>query len=176
MRYITQTYGRGLRTKAKKLIVGSANQDLPALPTRVIDVGPPDGSVKPCLLESRFWDPFLQEPRQRRRKWIALSYCWGKLPFIRTTTSNIGRRKRGIPLKLLPRSFQDAIHLTRRFSIRYLWIDALCIIQNSVTNWQTEVMAMPYVYSNSYLHFRQQQVEPHTAVLFERSRMCMKRF
>jgi hypothetical protein len=56
-----------------------------------------------------------------------------------------------MPLRLLPRTFQDAIRLTRLFDIRYLWIDSLCIIQNSIADWQTEVMSMPYVYSNSYL-------------------------
>lgn len=34
----------------------------------------------------------------------------------------------GIALARLPRAFVDAVSLTRRFGLRYLWIDSLCII------------------------------------------------
>ncbi|KAF2646878.1 HET-domain-containing protein [Massarina eburnea CBS 473.64] len=33
-------------------------------------------------------------------------------------------------IKSLPRKFRDAINVTRQIGIRYIWIDALCIVQD----------------------------------------------
>jgi hypothetical protein len=45
--------------------------------------------------------------------------------------------------------FQDAISVTRALGIRYLWIDALCILQDSVKDWEQESANMAAVYTNS---------------------------
>lgn len=49
----------------------------------------------------------------------------------------------------LPKTFKDAIKLTRQCGVRHLWIDSLCIIQDSITDWAAESSTMGDVYQNS---------------------------
>lgn len=41
--------------------------------------------------------------------------------------------------------------ITTRFGVRYLWIDRLCIYQDSPEDWRTEAVSMQNVYQNSLL-------------------------
>jgi hypothetical protein len=63
--------------------------------------------------------------------------------------------KQKIPFKLLPRKLQDAVIATRRLArdvdVRYLWIDTLCIIQDSKDDWETEASIMGNIYRTAYL-------------------------
>ncbi|KAJ4205050.1 hypothetical protein NW759_014714 [Fusarium solani] len=52
---------------------------------------------------------------------------------------------------MLPRTFQEAIDIIRRLGVRYLWIDALCIIQGDTTDWLREAPQMVSIYQNAYL-------------------------
>jgi hypothetical protein len=56
----------------------------------------------------------------------ALSYCWGKHPQpIMLEKSTMKMLKEGLPYSPLPRTFQDAITITRIFQTPYIWIDSL---------------------------------------------------
>jgi hypothetical protein len=59
--------------------------------------------------------------------------------------------EKAIPIENLPPTFQDAVHITRRLGFNYLWIDSLCIIQDSPEDWNQESGQMAYIYSNSVL-------------------------
>jgi hypothetical protein len=48
----------------------------------------------------------------------------------------------------LPKTFQDAIQITRGLGFRYLWIDSLCIIQDDLEDWRIESATMARIYSN----------------------------
>lgn len=50
----------------------------------------------------------------------------------------------------LPRTFLEAVEVARHLQARYLWIDSLCIIQDSPQDWESEVPQMDQIYSNSY--------------------------
>lgn len=52
----------------------------------------------------------------------------------------------GISWDVLPQTFRDAIAMTERLGFQYLWIDALCIIQNSSADWMAEAACMYDVY------------------------------
>ena len=54
-----------------------------------------------------------------------------------------------IPTEALPRTFKDAIQLTRNLGVSYLWIDSLCIIQDSMEDWRRESRLMDKVYRYS---------------------------
>lgn len=41
--------------------------------------------------------------------------------------------------------------MTRKIGQRYIWIDALCIIQDSASDWEVEASRMASVYQNSFL-------------------------
>jgi hypothetical protein len=51
----------------------------------------------------------------------------------------------------MPLNFQDAITVTRKLGLRYLWIDSLCIIQNDGEDWKGEATKMGHVYASAYL-------------------------
>ncbi|KAG4435279.1 hypothetical protein IFR05_009239 [Cadophora sp. M221] len=52
----------------------------------------------------------------------------------------------------LPKTFQDAVGIAQAFGVRYLWIDALCIIQDDDLDWRQESARMASIYSNSHLN------------------------
>lgn len=119
-----------------------AQQDR-AMPTRVIDVGDetPGNSVK--LVETTVDD---------QERYIALSYCWGIGPkqYV-TTQATVAERKQGIDVSTLPKTFQDAIALSRQLGVRYIWIDSLCICQDQIHEWERESTKMAAVYTNACL-------------------------
>jgi hypothetical protein len=112
------------------------------LPTRVIDVG------------TRFLSPFLYESKPGEvGVWVALSYCWGKSQAVTTTLTSLAKHKSSLALEALPNTCRDAILAARAMSIRYVWIDALCIVQDSVEDWQSEASRMCFVYENAIITF-----------------------
>lgn len=65
---------------------------------------------------------------------------------------NIGGFKDSIPRLSLPRTFQDAVDTSLKLGFRYLWIDSLCIVQDSPEDWSYEAAQMEKVYRNSSLN------------------------
>lgn len=55
-----------------------------------------------------------------------------------------------IPVSELPKTHSEAIRVTRELDIQYLWIDSLCIIQDSDEDWRQESAMMEMIYSNSH--------------------------
>jgi hypothetical protein len=112
------------------------------LPRRVLDVRSTGHEQNVCLKESG--------PGETGR-YMALSHCWGQEQPLRTLRSNLARMRQGIDWEILPKTFQDAIALTRKLQCQYLWIDSICIIQDDLEDWTTEAMNMEPVYGNSWL-------------------------
>ncbi|KAF2688745.1 HET-domain-containing protein [Lentithecium fluviatile CBS 122367] len=112
---------------------------------RLIDVGPLDGKQMPTLVEG------LEDTR--KFEYITLSYRWGdpSADMLTTTTKTINQRKAGIPMHLLPNTMRDAAIITRALGIRYLWIDALCILQDLNTDWEVQSANMAEIYSRSVI-------------------------
>jgi hypothetical protein len=84
-------------------------------------------------------------------RYTALSYCWGGKTQVRTLKANADQHKQGIRLDTLPRTIQDAVSVTRRLGLEYLWVDSLCNIQDSREDLEREIANMANIYSNSYL-------------------------
>ena len=51
----------------------------------------------------------------------------------------------------LPKSIRDAISVCQGLEFRYIWIDALCIVQDDELDWQRESVRMLDLYANSYI-------------------------
>ncbi|KAK6208570.1 hypothetical protein QIS74_12088 [Colletotrichum tabaci] len=88
--------------------------------------------------------------------YVALSYVWGAGAGAYTTlTENVmlHRTHGGLEevLQKLPRAIQDAIDLVRRLGFRYVWIDRLCIVQNSARSWKLNAYNMDLIYGNAEL-------------------------
>ena len=50
----------------------------------------------------------------------------------------------------LPRTFQDAVRVTRELGIECIWIDSLCIIQWNPEDWKREAGRMEEVFASAY--------------------------
>ena len=118
----------------------SSLSDLSRLPKRVIDVGEAVGAKQISLWESD----------NAPTRYVALSHCWGKKSLITTTTETLPDRITSIPWSELSQTFQDAVLITQWLGVRYLWIDSLCILQDSVVDWQDQSSKMAEVYENSH--------------------------
>lgn len=74
---------------------------------------------------------------------------WGgatNRPPLRTLLSNYDGMKDGILISDLPKNFLQAMIITRRLGLQYVWIDSLCIIQDSSSDWKKEAATMHEVY------------------------------
>lgn len=88
-------------------------------------------------------------------QYAALSYCWGHSnPFILTAATKRDLQK-GFHLRQLPRTIRDAVRVTREIGLRYLWVDALCVMQGPgaevFDEWNVEVAQMDKVYRDAYI-------------------------
>ncbi|RFN48843.1 hypothetical protein FIE12Z_6898 [Fusarium flagelliforme] len=98
----------------------------------------------------------------RKSPYLILSYQWGKgnNP-ARTTSKNLEERKVEIKVQNMPKTIRDAIDITRLIGIRYLWVDAVCIIQAdtslglrqqddvAIADWEQESMNMAAYYTSA---------------------------
>ena len=126
------------------------------LPTRVVDVG--DSETPPSL--------FLTHRRTKGR-WTTLSHCWGDVVPLETKSCNIDAFCHAIPLEIIPLLFQDAIFTTRRLGYRYLWIDSLCIIQDSEDDWEAESADMGRIFKEACLTIAAEAAKDSSIGLFE---------
>lgn len=112
-------------------------------PKRLIDLGPnQDAHPRLVLLN------------QDRVKYVALSYCWGgpaqAAQQLKLTTENMEQFCDKIPLSSMSPVMRDAVKTCRAVGVRYLWIDAVCIIQNSKVDWEEQSTQMAPIYTDSY--------------------------
>ncbi|KAB8303261.1 hypothetical protein EYC80_004704 [Monilinia laxa] len=115
------------------------------LPKRVIDVS------GPTILLRDFSAVPLGHP-SRQGLYIALSHRWGPPEtMLRTLKSTITMMMIGIDTKRLSLGFQDAIKLTKLLGLDYIWIDCLCIVQDSKEDWDEESSKMNSYYGLSWL-------------------------
>ena len=84
-------------------------------------------------------------------EYVALSHCWGTLNQFQTTTMNIENMKRNIDWGCLPKTFKDAIATAQSLGFGYIWIDSLCILQDSRQDWEIESSQMGLIYENAAL-------------------------
>jgi hypothetical protein len=120
----------------------------PTLPKRVLDISSDDFKTV------RLYEPEFnrQEQRYEHGEYVALSHVWGTgkgLP--KTTKETLQSQKKGIAWSTLPKAIQEAIVLTRALGFRWLWVDALCLIQDDLASKLDEGVEMGEVYGNAFL-------------------------
>ncbi|KAK5206930.1 hypothetical protein LTR47_006383 [Exophiala xenobiotica] len=84
--------------------------------------------------------------------YLTLSHCWGTPDIFKLKQANLEAMQANIPFESLPRTFQDAIAVTANLGFQYIWIDSLCIIQDSSEDWVNESALMGKIYQNSRLN------------------------
>jgi hypothetical protein len=83
--------------------------------------------------------------------YVALSHCWGPpgSENTRVVGSNIEEFHAGVSISTLSPLLQDSVWLSFFLGFRYLWIDSLCIIQDSAVDWANECGGMSDCYRNA---------------------------
>ncbi|KAG5745223.1 hypothetical protein H9Q69_007646 [Fusarium xylarioides] len=138
-------------TSHEKCGMQPAGLDAPkTIPTRLIDVGSKGGAVPPKIVitDSSF-----------EIEYLALSYAWGPgNDFAQTTASNLAEMTKHLPWDDLAKTVQDAVIFTRKLGYRYLWVDALCILQSEgpddqrhKDDWSYEAARFGQYYENATL-------------------------
>lgn len=101
------------------------------------------------LHESEFDD---DEQRYEYGEYLALSHCWGTGRGIpKTTKKTLQAHKKLIPWASLPRTFQEAVVLTRSRGFRYLWVDSLCVVQDDPADKLEESLSLDEIFGNAFL-------------------------
>lgn len=111
------------------------------LPKRLLDLGEE---------HSQSLKLYVCDPETDRLEYVTLSHCWGGNVRCRLTRKNSNELQHVIPMSKLPQNFRDAIFTCRGLSKRYLWIDSLCIIQDSNADWEEQSALMDLIYANSW--------------------------
>lgn len=84
--------------------------------------------------------------------YIALSHCWGSPTTpLKTLSTNIESFQTAIPFDSLPVTFKHAIEVSKSLGFEYIWIDSLCIIQDSPLDWEEQSSLMAFIYSSADL-------------------------
>ncbi|ORY10336.1 hypothetical protein BCR34DRAFT_352434 [Clohesyomyces aquaticus] len=136
-------------------------------PSRLLDIGPPGSSQVPRIVEQ----PYQSAP------YVALSHRWGSVGLPQTTMGNLSERKIGIGNSQLSRTMLDAISLVRQLGFQYLWVDALCILQDSSEDWMRESAMMGNVYRSAILTLAAAASEDHSQGIFKpREARCLRPF
>ncbi len=113
------------------------------LPRRLVDLGVDTfGAFKLVSIVSLKSDEI---------KYTSSSYCWGALSSLKTTKDTVDAYHKELPRSKLPKTYLDAVLLTKELGLRYIWIDALCIIQDNRDDWAMESAKMSDIYHRSTL-------------------------
>lgn len=91
----------------------------------------------------------LQDPATLR--WVCLSYCWGGSSTSKLTRSTSTSLQQGIMADRLPKTILDAASVVLALGLEFLWVDALCILQDSAEDWLHEAESMGDIYRGSFL-------------------------
>ncbi|KAH9887732.1 heterokaryon incompatibility protein-domain-containing protein [Cubamyces lactineus] len=110
-----------------------------------------------CFVPARLID--CRDPRRPRiiltmgaqHVYVALSYVWGEEQPHRTTDANLSSHMDGIDPTQLPCTIRDAILVTYKLGLSFLWADSLCIIQDSPMDKHRQLVSMHNVYRYAYL-------------------------
>ncbi|KAH7393073.1 heterokaryon incompatibility protein-domain-containing protein [Pyrenochaeta sp. MPI-SDFR-AT-0127] len=118
---------------------------LEKIPTRLLEISNDAAQVR------------LIDTGGKQHLYVALSYRWGNqndednLTWKTTTKTIHNNQSTGISTRCLPPTLRDSIFITHRLGLSHIWIDSLCILQDSAEDWAQEAANMASVYVGSVL-------------------------
>ncbi|KAL4781290.1 heterokaryon incompatibility protein-domain-containing protein [Aspergillus varians] len=124
----------------------SCNPGTSQSPTRLLDVRNAETSR---TVKLRLSTDIADGLDPRRIEYVALSHRWGKQQLLKLELGTIQQFMDSIEMNSLPLTFQHAVIATRYLGFDYLWIDSLCIIQDSPSDWEYESSIMGEIYKGS---------------------------
>ena len=159
------------------------------LPLRLIDVMPTDsGHFNPTTMGQDEFDRLNLEQLPGVRiietthllpgtRYITLSHRWGNPPSILLSEKTSFLLSEDITPYLLHYDdtavFRHAIHVTRALGFPYIWIDALCIMQDDDCEKTEEIIRMDEIYSSCALNISSTEGQPHEGLVHERNLLCI---
>ncbi|KAI1127877.1 hypothetical protein F5Y10DRAFT_187913 [Nemania abortiva] len=109
--------------------------------------------------------------------YLTLSHRWGNPQSVLLNKENMFLLHCDISHYILECSeaavFRHAIHVTRGLGLRYIWIDALCIMQDDKEEKDAEIMRMDAIYSNSTLNISATEGQISKGMNFDRNLLCL---
>ena len=86
-------------------------------------------------------------------KFMALSYVWGSNSTVRLANANRTALQKSASLRdlNLQRTIADSIRLVDELGLKYLWVDALCIIQDDAKDQSYQIGKIATIYSAAFL-------------------------
>ena len=126
-------------------------------PSRLIDIRNTNSQF---LVETKDWSS------AESIRYATLSHRWAANQMPKLTRSNIAQLMTSIDVNTLPPVFADAIEISRTLEVPYIWIDALCIIQNDAEDWDKEAALMGQVYSNAFCNLGASAAAERSAGLY----------
>ena len=114
-----------------------------SLPTRLLDLSACTESGKVYLVNGH--------DLVSNTIYMTLSHTWGTRPCLKLNKLTHETLASGYKIDELPPTFREACFLAQELKCNYIWIDSLCIIQDSKEDWLQESAQMDMVYANSSL-------------------------
>ncbi|KAK0619198.1 heterokaryon incompatibility protein-domain-containing protein [Immersiella caudata] len=123
------------------------------VPSRILDIG--------SVVHGAFDAVRLIDGTEVSGPWAALSYCWGPGAGanVQTVKGNLEQHRQAISTLSLPAGVFSAIQLARSIGFQFLWIDALCIVQDDPADWAAQVVSMGQVYHHADLVIQNETAE-----------------
>ncbi|KAL0937531.1 uncharacterized protein CTRU02_207262 [Colletotrichum truncatum] len=112
------------------------------MPTRLVDLGDHQTPLKKA---------HVIKTRGSRMPYSCLSYCWGgdSRNHCRLLRSNVQQLQGAIFSQSVPKTVRDAMWISKAIGVRYIWIDALCIVQDDDVDWRAQAPWMGQFYGNA---------------------------
>ncbi|KAI1453133.1 HET-domain-containing protein [Annulohypoxylon moriforme] len=127
---------------------GVTSVDPDSIPSRLLHLVTKDSKLHVELID---WSlpSAIEKNKVSQEGFAILSYCWGGPQPIQLSHDNAKILRDGISVEHLPKSLRDATWFTNEIGLKYLWIDALCIIQDDISDKVHEISRMELYYGQS---------------------------
>lgn len=133
------------RSDAVDIQLEDSNKPTATKPSRLIQISKQQSEKEPSLRL------FQTSPDHSWEQYAALSYCWGGDQAVKLTKLNLVPWCSGISFLDLPQTIKDAVTVTIELGLCFLWVDALCIIQDDDADNVQELARMGDIYREAHV-------------------------
>ncbi|XXG99245.1 hypothetical protein Hte_005582 [Hypoxylon texense] len=136
-----------------------------------------DHFVPTRLIEVKLLDSDTQEKSFRvvetrdlsiKPHYLTLSHRWGENPKLRLLTTNHKSLHGYMTWDEIPRTYADAFQLALLLGYNYVWVDALCIVQDDTKDWHAQAAEMGDVYRNTDMNIYASASTDENSGIFKR--------
>ncbi|KAI3316851.1 HET-domain-containing protein [Xylariaceae sp. AK1471] len=119
-----------------------------SIPSRLLRLYRDESGILLAQITGRDMQHQIPTPEVSRRGFAVLSYCWGGPQPIQLTRET-ATLAQVYPVTMLPKTLADAAWFTHQLGLDYLWVDALCIMQDEPDDKGREIPRMGQYYGDA---------------------------